>query len=217
MLREVKALLYKEFLLEWKQKYAFNGLVLYVLSIVTVVALSFMDKGGKGWNAIYWVIMVFVAINAIAKSFIGERSGNLLYLYTVARPSAIMVSKIIYNSLLLIFVGFVALLFHALLGNTAVQNLSLFSLTLVLGSCALATNLTLVGAIASRAENKTTLMAVLSFPLIVPIHLTLARIGQKAVEGYPIYEVSGQLWFLAGITVVLVAASLVLFPVVWRE
>ena len=42
--KEVTALLRKELLLEWKQRYALNGLLLYVASMVFVIALSFRTE-----------------------------------------------------------------------------------------------------------------------------------------------------------------------------
>lgn len=217
MAREIIGLLYKEFLLEWKQKYAFNGLVLYVLAVVTVVALSLMNPGSKAWNAIFWVVMVFVAINAIARSFVGERREHLLYLYTVASPRAIILSKMLYGTTVLVAVGFITAIAYAILGKQNIGNVGLFALAIVVGAAALAANLTLVSAIAARAENKSTLMAVLGFPVIIPVHLTLSKVTHKAIEGFPIYESYNSLGFLLGLTAMLVVISAVLFPALWRE
>ena len=64
------ALLKKELLLEWKQKYAIYGLLLYSLSMVFVISIGLQNTlPPQAWNVVYWVILLFVSVNAIAKSF----------------------------------------------------------------------------------------------------------------------------------------------------
>src|SRR3978361_849621 len=99
----------KEIILEWRSKYAFNGVLLYVVSTVFVCYISFRltpgFTGSQGysvvWNVLFLSIMLFASINAIAKSFMQESRGRLLYYYTIASPQAIILSKIIYNVLLM--------------------------------------------------------------------------------------------------------------------
>jgi heme exporter protein B len=67
----------KEVVLEWRSKYAFNGVLLYVVSTVFVCYIAFnltpgFDKseGYKVvWNVLFWIIILFASVNAIAKSF----------------------------------------------------------------------------------------------------------------------------------------------------
>ena len=222
MLGEIFALIKKELLLEWKQKYAFNGLLLYVLSMVVVIALAFRgDMEPLTWNIIYWIILLFVAINAVAKSFISARPGQLLYLYGIASPTAIIISKMVYNLLLLAITAYLSLFAYAFLTQVQIVHWGQLILITGLGCAALSANLTLVTAISARAENRNTLLAVLGFPLIIPILLLLIRLSRFAIEG----DVAGtemrssydQLAMLGGLTVVLAIISIILFPFVWRE
>ena len=117
---QIKFLLKKEILLEWRSKYALNGILLYVISTVFVCYLSFKTTPPLVWNALFWIILLFAAVNAIAKSFMQESKGRLLYYYQIACPQAIILAKIIYNILLMIliyfkislisFIGFIPLL-----------------------------------------------------------------------------------------------------------
>jgi heme exporter protein B len=232
-IKEIIALIRKEFLLEWKQKYALNGLLLYVVSMVVVVSLAFFDKlvpeEGEAitislltfsthvWNILFWIILLFIAINAIAKSFMGESSGQLLYQYTLARPSAIILSRILYNTLLLVFVGLVTLFLYMFLSQTKILNLPLFLLAVFLGGFAFAANLTLISAIAAKAENKMTLLAVLSFPVIVPVLLSLIRLGQQAISGFGLADNLNRVILIGGLSIVLALVSVLLFPFVWRD
>ena len=222
MLREVLSLLYKELLVEWKQKYAFNGLLLYVLSMVVVISLAFVQKlNPLTWNILYWLIILFTAINAVAKSFQAEQKGQLLYLYSVARPAAIILAKMIYNCLLLIVVAGLSLLAFAFLSGISIFDPSLLAGIVLLGSSGLAANLTLVSAIAARAENTGTLLAVLAFPLIVPLLLTLIRLSRYAIEGansgFDTANATEEFWLMGGLILTLAVLSVVLFPFIWRD
>ncbi|MEM7038143.1 MAG: ABC transporter permease, partial [Bacteroidota bacterium] len=114
--REVSALIRKELVLEWKQKYALNGLLLYSLSMVFVVSIGLQRHlPMQAWNVMYWIILLFVSVNAVAKSFMGESSGQLLYLYNLASAKSIIVAKLLYNCMLMSLIAVVTLLFYLLL------------------------------------------------------------------------------------------------------
>ena len=104
MWKEISVLIRKEVTLEWRQKYALNGILLYVVSAVFITYLSVGAKMGNlsvpTWNALYWIIILFSSVNAVAKSFVQEHQGRQLYYYMIASPEAIILSKIIYNTAL---------------------------------------------------------------------------------------------------------------------
>jgi len=110
MWKEISVLIRKEITLEWRQKYALNGILLYVVSAVFITYLSVGAKMGNlsipTWNALYWIIMLFSAVNAVAKSFVQEHQGRQLYYYMIASPEAIILSKIIYNTGLTLILRF---------------------------------------------------------------------------------------------------------------
>src|SRR5690242_5404419 len=118
-MKEVKALIQKELMLEWKQKYAFNGLLLYVVSTIFVCFLSFKQIiDPPTWNALFWIIMLFAAVNAVAKSFMTESRGRLLYFYTLSSAQSVIVAKTIYNVVLLLVLSVINLIFYSLfVGN----------------------------------------------------------------------------------------------------
>ena len=222
MLQEIRNLISKELLIEWKQKYAFNGLLLYVLCMVVVISLAF--KGNLNpltWNIVYWIIILFVAINAVAKSFMGERQGQLLYQYTLANPAAIIIAKLVYNMVLLWLVALISLYSYGFLSGIKIADWPLMLSIVLLGCATLSANLTLVTAIAAKAENRATLLAVLSFPLLVPVLLILIRLSRYAVEGKEggllIENSYDQLFMIGGMSVVLWVLSVILFPFVWRD
>jgi heme exporter protein B len=101
LFKEVSTLVKKEILLEWRSKYALSGILLYVFSTVFVCYLSFRKINPVTWNALFWIIMLFASVNAIAKSFMQENRGRYLYYYSICSPQAVILSKIIYNQVLM--------------------------------------------------------------------------------------------------------------------
>ncbi|MBN1199697.1 MAG: heme exporter protein CcmB [Bacteroidales bacterium] len=218
LFREVKALIGKDIRLELKQKYVLNGILLYLLSTVFVTYLAFEEViTPETWNSLFWIILLFVGVNGISKSFVQESPARYIYYYTIASPQAVVLSKILYNLLLMAILSLLSFgMFLLLMGNQVV-NLELFILALFLGSFGLSSILTMVAAIASRASNNFSLMAVLSFPIILPLLLTLMKISRMALSGPEWPGATGPLVILVTINLAVIILAYLLFPYLWRD
>lgn len=218
MFSEIKNLIAKEFLLELRQKYALGGILLYVVSTVFVCFLSFKKVAHvPTWNALFWIIILFASVNAVSKSFIQESRGRLLYYYTIASPQSVIISKIVYNAILVCVLSILSLAVYSLMIGNPVENFFLFFTTLIFGAFGLSSILTLVSAIASKANNSVTLMSVLGFPVMLPLLIILVRLSKNSIDGidwsvnYP-YFIS-----LLALDVIVVVLSFLLFPYLWRD
>ncbi len=218
MLQQVKTLFIKEFTLEWRNRYALNGMLLYVVSTVFVCYLSFRNVVSVPvWNALFWIIMLFASINAVGRSFIQERKGRLLYYYSLASPQAFLLAKMAYNALLMLVITFLAYAIYAWWIGDLVQDHLMFAVALVLGSTGFALILTLMSAIASKTENNMSLMAILSFPVQLPFLITLIKLSKNAVDGLDPSVSYGLISVLALIIVIVLTLSYILFPYLWRD
>lgn len=184
MFKDIIQLVIKEFRLEWRQKSVITGILIYVISTVFICYLTFRQIiDVPTWNALFWIIMMFAAVNAIARSFMQESRGVQLYYYTLLNPVAVILSKIIYNSFLLCAVSMVNFLFYSLFLGSLVADQGMFLVGLILGSIGLAATLTLISAVASRANGSPSLMAILSFPILIPLLMTIIRFSKNAIDG----------------------------------
>ncbi|MDB9775295.1 heme exporter protein CcmB [Vicingaceae bacterium] len=216
-MKHIISLIQKDFLMEYRQRYAINGILLYVISTIFVAYLIFnILEDTKVWNALFWIILLFSATNATSKSFQHESDSRFLYIYTLISPHSLIIAKTIYNMLLIVFVGLVHLTFFSLLIGNPIENLSLFIAGLVLGSMGIACILTFISAIASKTNNNTTLMAVLSFPIMLPLLLTVIKVSTLAGVGFGFEEGGIYLTVLALINVVILTLAYILFPYLWR-
>ena len=216
-LKAVKALIQKDIVLEWRSKYAINGILLYVVSTVFVCYQTFKSVDPTTWNALFWIILLFASINAINKSFVQESHGRQLYYYTIASAQAVIVSKIIYNILIMLLLSAIAYLVYSVIFRNPLGDPSLYLAVVALGAIGFAAVFTMVAAISAKAGNNSTLMAILSFPIIIPMLLVLIKVSKNAMDGLERSASYDELAVLGAINIITVAVSLLLFPYLWRD
>ena len=217
LLREINILIRKELILEWRQKYAISGILLYVLSTVFVVYTASIEVKANLWNILFWIIVLFASVNANAKSFMQENSSRQLYYYSLVNPIAVILSKIIYNTILLLVLSLLCFFVFGIIAGNPVKDVKMFLLILVLGSLGFAISFTFISAIASKAQNSATLMTILSFPVIIPILMTLIKLSSVALRMIQDTSVWKDVLILVGIDFLLIGLCLILFPYLWRE
>ncbi|MBK1440912.1 heme exporter protein CcmB [Parapedobacter sp. ISTM3] len=217
LLKEVKALIHKDIVLEWRSKYALNGILLYVVSTVFVCYQAFKSVDPTTWNALFWIILLFASVNAINKSFVQESRGRQLYYYTLASAKAVILSKIIYNILMMLLLSAIAYLVYGIIFRNPLGDPALYLVTVLLGSTGFACVFTMVSGISAKAGNNSTLMAILSFPIIIPLLLVLIKVSKNAMNGLDRSASYDELVVLVAINMMTIAISLLLFPYLWRD
>lgn len=210
-------LLRKEFLLEFRQRYAISGIVLYVFSMIFVVYVASIKVQPPVWNVLFWLIVLFASINAVVKSFVQESGARQLYYYQLSDPSMLLLAKILYNTLLLLVLSLLAFFTYSFIAGNPVKDYGLFMLLLLLGSLGFSIAFTFVASIAAKANNSATLMAILSFPVILPILLTLVRLSAIALRLIQDTSYQRDILNLLAIDAILLTLTFVLFPYIWRD
>ena len=211
-------LIQKEIRLEWRNKYALGGILLYVIATVYTAYLSFKNIIHPAtWNALFWIIMLFAAINAISKSFVQDSNGRQLYYYTMLKPQHVIISKMLYNAILMIFISMLCFTFYAIFINYLVQNLFIFILCLIIGSIGFSVILTMISAIAAKTNGNFGMMAILSFPMLMPFLITLTKVSKFAVDGIDNSICYPYLLVLILINIVVAGLSYILFPYLWQD
>ncbi|MCZ2356244.1 MAG: heme exporter protein CcmB [Bacteroidia bacterium] len=215
--QQIGSLLRKEILVEWRQRYAINGLVLYGMCMVFMVAMQVQDSIQPAtWNLITWLVIVFMSINANAKSFLAEPAEQQLYWYNLVSPMAVIIAKMIYNAILLGFLSLVTTFLFWVLSGPDIEQPLWFWLAIVAGSWCVAISSTLLSAIAAKATRQGTLLAVLSFPILLPVLANNVSLTRKSIEGIAHWQAS-EIQILIGITGVFASLSVLLFPLLWVD
>lgn len=214
-------LLFKEFSLELRRKSVLAGLGLYLLSMVFICYFAFALRQNLitplVWSALFWITILFVSINTVAKSFIGEKRGLEIYFYSLASPAAILFSKMVYNFFLCTALSLGGYFLFMLLLNNPVQDQGTFIVTLLLASFGFAASLTLLSSIASKANNSNILMAVLSFPVVISILLAAIKITKNCMDDLDPSVSYQPLVMLLAIDGLVTGVSYLLFPFTWKN
>lgn len=217
----LKTLIQKEFTLELRRKSVISGLVLYLFSTAFICYLTFSLRQNQitplVWSALFWITILFTVINSVAKSFIGEKKGREIYLYSIAAPESIILSKILYNAVLTTLLTFTGYLIFIVLLKNPVVDLTYFLLILFLGAIGFASSLTLLSGIAAKANNSQILMTILSFPVVISVLLITVKVTKNCIDGLDRSVSANDVITLVAINCLVTAASYLLFPYIWRS
>ncbi|MGI8638042.1 MAG: heme exporter protein CcmB [Segetibacter sp.] len=216
-IKTITALLKKDLLLEIRQQYSFYGVLLYVISTIFVLYLAMGRPEDEVWNGLFWMIQLFVCVNAVAKSFLQENRGRMLYFYSIAGAVDFILSKLLFNALLMLVMSIMSLLlFLVLMGNPLKQPLQFVGLA-TLGGVSLSLVFTFLAAIASKAQQQAALMAILGFPIIIPQLLLLMKIATIAFSSVIQAGLGKMILLLVGLDAMVVVLSVILFPFLWKD
>lgn len=218
MIRKIGTLLKKDILLEFRQKHTFYGIILYIASTIFVLYLSIDKPDANVWNGLFWVIQLFICVNAVAKSFLQESRGRMLYFYSIASPVEFIIAKMFYNLLLMALMSLLSLLLFVIFLDNPVDNGPWFVGIVILGGASISIVFTLMSAIAAKAQQNAALIAILGFPVILPQLLLLMRLSKAAFaevfrEG-AVLQLSG---LIIGLDILVIALAIILFPYLWKD
>jgi heme exporter protein B len=154
----------------------------------------------------------------VAKSFLQESKARMLYFYSIASPVDFIISKLLYNIILMIFMSALSLLLFFIFLNNPVSNIIRFTGIVLLGGASISIVFTLMSAIASKAQQNSALIAILGFPIILPQLLLLMRLSKSAFSEVfktgAVLQLSG---LIIGLDALIIVMAIILFPYLWKE
>lgn len=215
--QRVVELVKKDLIVDWRQQNPITGILLYLASTIFATYMAFKGfVSVEVWNALFWIILLFTAINAISKSFIQEERRSHYYFF-LCKPSEIILAKLIYSFVYLLAIAFVSLIIYSTLLGNPITNFALFTLNLILGCVGLSAAFTMVSSIAFRSSNRSIMMAVLGFPVIIPVLILAISNSYKILDSYVFMQIQGNLTALFSVDVIIIALTFVLFPFTWKS
>lgn len=217
---QVYMLLWKEIKIEFRNRNTLNSILLYVFSTVFICYQSFSAiPEVTVWNALLWIIILFSSVNAVSKSFQSEPPARHYYYYQLVDPTALVISKILYNAILLLLLSALSFgIYSIVLGShIPISQLAAFMLVLSIGSIGISSLLTMVSAIASRTGNAIGMISVLGFPIMIPLLITIIKASKLIADGISWNQYAKYVYAIGGIDMMIIALSVILFPYLWRE
>ncbi len=212
------ALVKKDVRTELRQQQNLTGIFLYALSTIFIIYLATGRPAADQWNALFWITQVFIVVNAVIKSFVGEAKGRMLYYYSTVHPLEYLYSKMLLNVVYMILLSLISLACFLLFLGNPLQNTGLFVLITLVGGFGLSLLFTMLSAIASKARQQASLVAVLGLPVMVPQLILLVRLS-KAGMG-EVFNEDGVLkifGLLTGLDFLIIIMASILFPFLWKD
>ena len=145
-----------------------------------------------------------------------EGRERLLYFYTIAGARDFILSKLLFNGLLMLVMSLLSLSLFLLMLGDPTTGAGWFVLISVLGGISLSLVFTFLAAIAARAQQSAALMAILGFPLVIPQLLLLNKVSSIAfgeLQG----GLGGMIVLLAGLDAMIIVLTIILFPFLWKD
>ena len=210
-------LIKKDLLLEMRQQYTLYGILLYVASTTFVIYLSMGQPEDQVWNGLFWITQLFICINAVAKSFLQESRGRMLYFYSIAGAKDFIISKLVFNLILMLVMSSITLALFTLLLGCPINKLFVFIGITLLGGASLSLVFTFLAAIAARAQQSAALMAIMGFPIIIPQILLLMKISIPAFSDVIMEGWQQLIYSLVGLDILIVTLAIILFPFLWKD
>jgi heme exporter protein B len=210
------SLIKKDFLLELRQQYSFYGLLLYGASTLFLLFMALESPEATVWNGLFWITQLFICINAVAKAFLQESKGRMLYYYTLNHPTNFILAKLLYNGILMMAMSAISLLFFLLLMGNPVDKMSAFIGLVFLGGFSLSLVFGFLAAIAARAQQNAAIMAILGFPVIIPQVVLLMRLSSTAFS--PLLTIpTPTVLLLLALDALVMLLAVILFPFLWKD
>ena len=203
-------------LLEIRQQYAFYGVLLYVGATIFVLYMTIENPDTAVWNGLFWVIQLFISINAVAKSFLQESRARMLYYQTIASPQNFVLAKLLFNTVLMVIMSALSLILFSLFMSYPVQKSAVFIGTVLLGGWSLSLVFTFLAAIAAKANQNAAIMAILGFPIIIPQLIVLMNLSHTVFDinsAIPVLNI----FLLLASDVLVILLAVILFPFLWKD
>lgn len=206
---------------ELRTRYAINALAMFILVTISVILFSIGNEKISEYltGGLLWVVIFFSAMSGLSRAFVSEEErGTTLTLQLLASPSTIFSGKFLFNLVLVFLMNIaITLLYSALFESFVIRSFDLFLIAFVLGNFGIAVSSTIIAAIISKASSKGTLYPVLSFPILLPLILTLLELTKFAIDGDALADSWVEIAVLVCYDVIMLTASYLLFDFIWKD
>ena len=211
----------KELKSELRTRFALNALFMFVITTLSIILFSigYETVSPEILAGIFWIVIFFSSMSGLSRTFVAEEErGTVMTLQLLTTPLAVYCGKLLFNIILLTVLNvFTCALYFILITDFSIRTYEIFFLALGLGTLGLASAATIIAAIIAKAHTKGTLYPVLSFPILLPLLLTVINATKLAVEGAPFSESLGEFQILFSYTIVVSVISYILFDYIWKE
>jgi len=213
----------KDIKIEFRNRSALNlALAFALISTLTIsLIIGGVPLEPKKEAIILWLIIFFSAISSLAYTFIREEEKKtILFLRLNFSAESVYFSKLIFNIFFFFIIQIIVAIFYVFFRQLEIQSLNLFILGLLGGGLALASTITILGAMVAKANGQSSLLAVISFPLLLPVlwmavSSTTKSLTPNPFSSNPVFY--NEIYFLLAFSGIMIAGSFIFFKFIWSS
>lgn len=219
-INQTKSVLDKDLRGEFRQKSALTTIFLF--SFVVIMAVSFslggISPGAKFGSVLFWITILFSDLAGFSHIFVKEEEmGTALALKLSGDPSSIFWGKYFFNLFLGITVTIFVIPMAIVFLNMLTTQWFAFWLFSLLGTIAIVSGTTLIAAITAKAQGKSSLFTILSFPVLLPVLIIVINGTEAVLLGNPLSALKNELLTLLSYIMLMLTVGHFLFEYVWKE
>ncbi len=210
----------KDFRSELRTRYVINSLIMFVLVTISIIRFAIGDEkiDNEILTGLLWIVIFFSAVSGLSRTFIKEEEKETSYALKLSVvPESIILGKLFFNLIMTLSLNILILILFIAMTDYEIKNFSGFLIAMLIGNLGLVSASTIIAAIISKANSKGTLYPVLSFPILLPLLITVINATKLAAAGVSTEKLSGEIIILVSYTVVVTTASLMLFRYIWED
>jgi heme exporter protein B len=198
-----------------------NALLMFVVTTLSIILFSLGSETVSTdiLSGVLWIIIFFSTMSGLSRTFVSEEErGTVMTLQLIAKPLTVYFGKLLFNVVLLAMLNVVTVsLYLIFITNFVVRQYGIFITTMILGTMGLASASTIIAAIIAKSNTKGTLYPVLSFPILLPLLLTVINATRLAVDGAAYMDAFSEFQVLGSYLIVITTVSYLLFDFIWKE
>jgi len=211
----------KEIAMEFRSRIALSALFLFMVITISTIAFTTAGERIEKYiaSALLWIVLFFGSMTGLSRTFVMEEErGTSLLLKLSSRPIEVFFGKLLFTitlSMALSILG--AGLFLFFLPSIIIGNMLLYWIMVIILSVCMASGITAIAAIISKANGKGALFPVLSFPVLLPPALLGIEALSMAIHGANISEAGSTIIVLLSYAGIMISVSSLLFEFIWND
>lgn len=211
----------KEIAMEFRSRIALSALFLFMVITISTIAFTTAGERIEKYiaSALLWIVLFFGSMTGLSRTFVMEEErGTSLLLKLSSRPIEVFFGKLLFTMTLSMSLSILgAGLFLFFLPSLEIGNMLLYWIMVSLLSICMASAITAIAAIISKANGKGALFPVLSFPVLLPPALLGIEALSMAIHGAQISEAGSTIIVLLSYAGIMITISSLLFEFIWNE
>ncbi len=216
-LKRIALLILAEFQLDLKKPAVLASAFLQMATMALLAFLSQPSINATIWSSLFWIILIFCTLQAVSKNFLGVHRARWIYFNQLSSVQSILWSKMVYGWISMIVLTCANLLFFGFFMGFPIAHPGAYLTNLILVAAGIGSVFTLIGAIASKANQAGFLAPVLSLPVILPLILVGMQASNKTLNPVLVSSVYKDIALVGALDFLIVVLCGILFQPLWKE